>query len=193
MSENIVTEDLCDAKPQSKAGRFDQLSITLHWLTVFLVAVQFTTAWLLSQHGSDASALLFAHRSMGTLTWIVVATRLIWRHGFAYLPAFPASMPKLQQRIAELNEFGLYTLLLVQPLSGLGNTLFHGRPFALFAWQVPALFAPNKAAAQMFHSLHEFGAWGLLALIGLHAAAALFHGLILRDGVFQRMLPWANR
>ena len=193
MSENIVTEDLRDAKPQSKAGRFDQLSITLHWLTVFLVVTQFTTAWLLSQHGSDASALLFAHRSMGTLTWIVVAMRLIWRHGFAYLPPFPASMPTLQQRIAQLNEYGLYGLLLVQPLTGLGNTLFRGRPFALFAWQVPALFAPNKAAAQMFHSIHEFGAWGLLALIGLHAAAALFHELILRDGVFQRMLPWANR
>jgi superoxide oxidase len=193
MSENIVTEDLRDAKPQSKAGRFDQLSITLHWLTVFLVVTQFTTAWLLSQHGSDASALLFAHRSMGTLTWIVVAMRLIWRHGFAYLPPFPASMPTLQQRIAKLNEYGLYGLLLVQPLTGLGNTLFRGGPFALFAWQVPALFAPNKAAAQMFHSIHEFGAWGLLALIGLHAAAALFHELILRDGVFQRMLPWANR
>jgi hypothetical protein len=61
-----------------------------------------------------------AHRSIGTLTWIVVATRLVWRHGFAYLPPFPASMPKLQQRIAKFNEYALYTLLLAQPLSGLG-------------------------------------------------------------------------
>jgi cytochrome b561 len=29
----------------------------------------------------------------------------------------------------------------------------------------------------------------LLALISLHAGAALFHGLVLRDGVLQRMLP----
>jgi hypothetical protein len=28
-----------------------------------------------------------------------------------------------------------------------------------------------------------------LPLIGLHAGAALFHGLVLRDGVLQRMLP----
>jgi superoxide oxidase len=193
MSENIRAKNRRDAKPQSKAGRFDQISITLHWLTVFLVVAQFTTAWLLNQRGSDTSALLFAHRSMGTLTWIVVAIRLIWRHGLANLPPFPASMPKLQQRIAKLNEYGLYVLLLMQPLTGLGNTLFHGRPFALFAWQVPALFAPSKAVAHMFQSIHEFGAWGLMALIGLHAAAALFHGLILRDGVLQRMLPWIVR
>ena len=42
-------------------------------------------------------------------------------------------------------------------------------------------------------TLHELAAWMLLALIGIHAAAALFHGLILRDGVLQRMLPWTGR
>jgi Prokaryotic cytochrome b561 len=80
-------------------------------------------------------------------------------------------------------------LLLAQPLTGLGNTLFHGRPFAVFAWQVPALFAADKTISHVFESLHELGAWALLLLIGLHAAAALFHALLLRDGVFQRMLP----
>jgi cytochrome b561 len=37
--------------------------------------------------------------------------------------------------------------------------------------------------------VHETGAWLLLALIGLHAGAALFHALVLRDRVLQRMLP----
>jgi cytochrome b561 len=31
--------------------------------------------------------------------------------------------------------------------------------------------------------------WTLLALIALHAAAALYHYFIRRDGVLQRMLP----
>ena len=65
--------------------------------------------------------------------------------------------------------------------------------FTLFAWQVPAWFAPDKAISLLFQSLHELAAWMLLALIGIHAAAALFHGLILRDGVLQRMLPWTGR
>ena len=127
------------------------------------------------------------------MTWVVVVLRLIWRHAFAYLPPFPVSMPKLQQRIAKLNEYGLYGLLLVQPLTGLGNTLLHGRPFTLFVWQVPVWFAPDKSISLLFQSLHELAAWLLLALIGIHAAAALFHGLILRDGVLQRMLPWTGR
>ena len=128
MSEDIVVEGWRGAKPQPKAGRFDRISIAVHWLTVLLVATQFATAWLLNLSGSDASRILLVHRSIGILTWVVVVLRLIWRHAFAYLPPFPVSMPKLQQRIAKLNEYGLYGLLLVQPLTGLGNTLLHGRP-----------------------------------------------------------------
>jgi cytochrome b561 len=63
----------------------------------------------------------------------------------------------------------------------------------LFVWHVPAWFASDKAISRLFQSLHKVGAWMLFALIGIHAAAALFHGLILRDGVLQRMLPWTRR
>jgi cytochrome b561 len=118
--------------------------------------------------------------------------RLVWRHGFAYLPPFPQSMPKLQQWIAKANEYGLYALLFVQPITGLGNVLFHGRPFQMLIWEVPALLEPNPAIRSLFVEAHEFGAKALLALIGLHAGAALFHRLVLRDGVLQRMLPWGS-
>jgi cytochrome b561 len=98
-------------------------------------------------------------------------------------------MPKRQQWIAKANEYGLYVLLLVQPITGLGDVVFHGRPFTLFIWQVPALLAPDAGIRSVFQEVHELGAKALLALIGLHAGAALFHGLVLRDGVLQRMLP----
>ena len=99
-------------------------------------------------------------------------------------------MSKLNQRAAKLNEYGLYALLVIEPLAGIGNALFRGKPLALFAWQVPAIMAPEKNVSHMFHAIHEWGGWALLVLVGLHAAAGLFHGLILRDGVFQRMMPW---
>jgi len=190
VSEDIKVASWPSAKRRAKAGRFDQTSIALHWLTVALVAAQLAAGWLLSHGGDEIPALLTTHRSIGIAIWIIVAARLVWRHGFAHLPPFPASMPKLQQRLATLNEYALYALLLIQPLTGLGNVLFHGRPFALFAWNVPALVARHEAVFHLFRSIHKFGAWGLLALIGVHAAAALFHALILRDGVLQRMLPW---
>jgi cytochrome b561 len=102
-------------------------------------------------------------------------------------------MPRLQQSIAKANEYGLYVLLFVQPVTGLGRVLFRGHPFELFVWEVPVLLGPNPEVRNFFIGAHEFGAKALLALIGLHAGAALFHRLVLRDGVLHRMLPWASR
>ena len=175
---------------RSTVGRFDQISIVLHWLTVALVGAQLTTAWLLTFEDDNIRLLLALHRSIGALTWVVVVGRLAWRHGFAHLPPFPASMPKLQQWIAKLNEYGLYGLLLLQPLTGLAMTLFRGRSVELFFWEMPPLMSSDLPVSLVFRSLHELGAWSLLALIGLHAGAALLHGVVLRDGVLQRMLPW---
>jgi cytochrome b561 len=181
--------------PRASAGRFDPVSIALHWLTLALVLGQLASAWTIDRAGDPALArlALTAHRSMGLATWLVVAARLGWRRSFARLPPFPASMPPLQQWAARANEYGLYGLLLVQPLTGLGDTLLRGRPFALFAWQVPALLAARKDLYGPLHRAHELGALALLALVGVHSAAAAFHALVLRDGVFERMAPWRVR
>jgi len=172
--------------------RFDGTSIMLHWLTVLLIAIQFSSAWLresVDHHSPIAVSLLATHLNSGVLVWVAGVVRLVWRHNFADLPPFPPSMPKLQQTIAKANEYGLYVLLLVQPITGLGRVLLRGQPFDLFFWQVSALFEENDSIRHFLAEGHEFGARALLALIGLHAGAALFHRLVLRDGVLQRMLP----
>jgi cytochrome b561 len=177
-------------------GRFDQASIALHWLTVLLIIGQFTSAWLHGavEHGSSlAAAILATHRTLGVVTWTVALARLVWRRNFAYLPAFPESMPKLQQSIAKANEYGLYALILLQPITGFCWGLVGDHPFELFIWQMPALLGPNPEFHRLFGVAHEFGAKALLALVGLHAGAALFHGLVLRDGVLQRMWPRTSR
>ncbi|QIG94408.2 MULTISPECIES: cytochrome b [unclassified Bradyrhizobium] len=192
----MITNSECAQRSIVKAPlqgkRFDPTSIVLHWLTVILIVGQFTTAWLREGVGHGTSlvpALLAAHRTMGMMTWSVALARVFWRIRFAYLPPFPESMPKLQQWIAKANEYALYTLLLMQPITGFGEVVLHGRPFTLFIWQVPALLAPDVAIRSLFVKAHEVGGYALLVLIGLHASAALFHWFVLRDSVLQRMLP----
>jgi cytochrome b561 len=193
-SSESAREEAKTTPPAS--GRFDRTSIILHWFSVLLIAVQFSSAWLremVDHNSSFAATLLDTHRNSGVLIWTVSMARLVWRHNYAYLPPFPEGMPRLQQTIAKANEYGLYALLLVQPITGLGRVLLRGAPFDLFIWEVPALFEPNDAIRHLFEKDHEFGANALFALIGLHAGAALFHRLILRDGVLQRMLPWNSQ
>lgn len=192
MTENLESARQAAIKVAGSDDRFDHVSIALHWLTVLLIVMQFSTAWLrenVDHNSSFATTLLGAHRNSGVLIWIAGIFRLVWRHNFAYLPPFPAGMPKLQQTVAKANEYGLYVLLLVLPITGLGRVLFRGQPFDLLFWHVPALFAENDSIRHLLVEAHEIGAEALLALIGLHAGAALFHRLVLRDGVLQRMLP----
>lgn len=191
-----MTKDLESAEAFPAAtqvdDRFDGTSMMLHWLTVVLIVVQFASVWAIEAAGdrSPLGAALFSlHLTSGMLIWIVVVARLIWRRYFAYLPPFPPSMPKFQQTIAKANEYGLYLFLLMQPVTGLGRVLLRGRPFDLFFWQVPALFEESDSIRHFLAESHEFGAKALLALIGLHVGAALFHHLILRDSVLRRMLP----
>jgi cytochrome b561 len=179
-----------------QSGRFDHTSIALHWMTVLLIFIQFTSAWLheaVDENSSLAAAILATHRASGMLTWIVVLVRLVWRHGFAHLPPFPEDMSKLQQSITTANEYSLYVLLFVQPITGLSRVLFRGESFGLLIWQVPALLAPNPEIRNFFVEAHEFGAKALLLLVSLHAGAALYHRLVLRDGVLHRMLPWSSK
>jgi superoxide oxidase len=172
--------------------RFDRISIILHWLTVLLIVVQFASIWAheaIGHHSNLAMTLLTLHRNAGVSTWIVVVVRLCWRRYFAYLPPFPPSMPKFQQIIAKANEYGLYVLLLAMPITGLARVLLRGQPFELFFWEIPVLLEPDPGMRSLFVQAHAIGAKALVVLIGLHAGAALFHRLVLRDGVLQRMLP----
>jgi superoxide oxidase len=179
--------------PRARGGRrrFDILTIGLHWATVALITGMFASAWLLlASDREHAAMLLTIHRSVGVVTWAVAIVRLGWRISYAYLPPFPATMPTIQQRLAKASEYGLYALLLFQPLTGLAQSLTRGRHFMLFTWRVPSVMAGDKPLTALFHQIHSLSAWVLLGLIGLHTLAALFHRFVLRDEVLQSMLPW---
>jgi cytochrome b561 len=174
-----------------RPARFDAVSIALHWASVILIIALFASAWSLglAQGGDQAAQLLTLHRSLGVTLGALAIVRLAWRLTLAEHPPLPTSTPRLQALAARLTEYALYGLTLVQPLTGLAQSVARGRPFQLFVFEAPKLMSRDKALAGLFHEIHELTAWALLALMGLHVAAALFHGLVRRDGVLASMLP----
>jgi len=172
--------------------RFDAVTIGLHWITVALIIGMFASAWSigLAQDPAQAGLILTLHRSLGATVWVLAACRLAWRLTLACLPPFPATMPKAQQWAAKLSEYGLYAILLVQPITGMAQSVARGRPFVLFAWEAPKVMVRDKGLTHLFGQIHAITAWILLGLIALHVAAALFHHLVLKDEVLASMLPW---
>jgi cytochrome b561 len=74
---------------------------------------------------------------------------------------------------------------LLQPALGLLNTNARGRRVDFyFLGELPPVIGD---------AAHEFVAYLLVALIALHAAAALFHHFIRRGNVLKAMLPGRRR
>src|ERR1700751_5666009 len=191
----MVTHLVDVAPPARPRPPFDAFTITLHWTTVLIVLTLFGSGLLYGQveERSRAPPLLQVHRSLGVTIWTLTVFRLLWRATGARFPAFPPSMTPLHQFGARLSEYGLYALLLIQPATGLAQTIFRGHPFAVFPWSIPPLVARDVGLVGIFRAAHEIGAWCLFALAGLHAAAALVHHFILRDDVLEAMAPALRR
>ena len=83
----------------------------------------------------------------------------------------------------------LYGLMIITPLLAWLMLNAAGKPVPYFEFGLPTLVAPDPDLARQFKHWHEWlgsaGYW----LIGLHAAAGLFHHYWVRDNTLVRMLP----
>jgi cytochrome b561 len=177
----------------AQRASFDLLTISLHWLTAVLIALQAASGLTLEFAASPPLPVLNLHRSLGAIVWCVAIVRIVWRGTYAKFPPFPGWMTGLQKWVATRGEYLIYALLLIQPLTGLATTLMLGKPFALLLWIVPALVPRNLVLWQSMLSVHRIGAYALFGIVGGHAAMALTHHYVFQDDVLERMAPWMNR
>jgi cytochrome b561 len=70
-------------------------------------------------------------------------------------------------------------------------TLFHGgEALTLFGLSdIPSPWPKNRELKHNSKEIHEFLAHLLIVLVMAHAAAALAHHYLLKDGTLRRMLP----
>lgn len=173
------------------ASRFSGAIIALHWLTLLLVIGSYASMELedLFSRGSAGRDLLKTlHYSFGLSVLLLVATRLLLRAVSKTPPILPA-LGRLQALAARAMHVALYLWMLGMPFLGWALQGAEGHEVALFGLPVPALMTPSELWEDRLEDAHEtlaiVGYW----LIGLHAAAALFHHVLLRDNTLRRMLP----
>jgi len=171
---------------------FDPVIKLLHWLTLFLIIAVFVLAFSIDAVPATAKQLfLQLHRSFGLAIGIVTFVRLVWRQ-FTRFPNWPATMSRPMRFMTNASEYALYALLLIQPVLGLIQSSAHGdRVKLFFLVTLSPLIAPDPILANQVHEVHEMVGYGLLALIGLHAASGLYHHFWRRDTTLTAMLPHA--
>ena len=170
------------------APPFSRLSVAMHWLMLALLAAVYACIELreIYPRGSDIREGLKAwHFMLGLSVFVLVWVRLTAR---AVSPCGPASRTGAGALAATVH-LALYGLMIVMPVMGWMVLSAEGDPVPFFGLTLPPLVAPDEGLAERVEGLHTtVGAVGYW-LIGLHAAASLFHHYVLRDGTLQRMLP----
>lgn len=178
------------------AERWGPVSQTFHWLIVLLIVVIASVGLVMDELPKTPKYfwVYTAHKSLGLTVLALAIARLGWRLYAGAPPPVPGT-PRWQAAIASITHWLLYALILAMPLSGwLYDSSSGLRPFHWFGLvEVPKLAAPNESLADWSHDAHETLFLVILALATVHAAAAFYHHLFLRDDTLRRMLPVRRR
>lgn len=175
--------------------RWSAAAIALHWLSAALVVVLLGLGWVMV-HGDLGAARKFdlyqLHKSLGFLSLALLALRL----GARLLQSAPRTLPATphwERRAAAAAHAALYALLLAAALSGwlLVSAAIIPIPTRFFdLFVIPNLIGADAALPADMAVTHYVVSLLLVALLILHAAAALKHHFIDRDDVLMRMVRW---
>lgn len=163
----------------------------LHWLIVALLVAQFLIGWTMPdiRRGTKPEGLISLHLSVGLLILFIVVIRILWRLSHP-VPLLDDGQPYWQHRAAEATHGLLYLILFFLPLMGWANASSRGWTMHFFGlFTLPALVSSGSAFGHELGDIHILTSYVLLALIGLHVLATLYHQFWLRDRVLARMLP----
>jgi cytochrome b561 len=180
---------------RNAANSYGALAKFLHWIVVVLIITQFFIAESADElpDGLEKLAVLSWHKSFGMLVLILAIVRIGWKLANRGAPA-PVPMPRPQQIAAAAGHGLLYMLVLAQPITGWAMSSAANYPVTLFGWfQFPDLVGANHALHEVLEEVHEATFYTLAVVALLHAAAAVYHHVWMKDDSLRRMLPFGGR
>lgn len=167
---------------------FSLLQRLLHWImAICILAMLFIGVGMVSTVMPKYVPLLATHKTLGIAILVLALIRLVVRVVYG-APALPANMPEPMKLAAHLSHVGLYALMIAMPLIGWGMMSAGGYPVVLYGHVIlPAILPQSAALHTLLWNAHFYLAFAFFAVVLIHVAAALFHALVRRDGVFESM------
>jgi len=173
--------------------QFSLLSRVLHWLmAAMLLAMLFIGVSMVASLG-NYHRLVAIHRPLGIMILVLAAVRLANRM-LTTLPPFPPTMSRQERFVASASERLLYTLMFALPLVGWGMLSAGHYPIVMFGTvHLPAILPANPALYAVLRKTHTILAYLLFLTFLGHLSAVLFHTLVIRDRLLNRMAVWPVR
>lgn len=167
---------------------FSPLARILHWtMAPLIIAMLFIGVGMVATVSRAHGALIAIHKPLGIALLLLVVLRASVRIKRGS-PPLPADMAAPQRIAAKASHLVLYALMAAMPLIGWAMLSAAGYPITLYGpLHLPPIAPHSVELFAVLRALHTWLAFVLFATVLLHLAAALFHGLIRRDGVFSSM------
>ena len=166
-----------------------------HWILGATIIGMLASGWWTNHVAARPDRFLYRsiHADIGYVVLLLMALRLIWR-SMNPAPALPADTPGWQRVAARINQGALYAMTILVAGLGWAHSGAHKPDYADWfgLFRVPQITSTDKVAAAVYQDRHILMAYGLLALIVIHIAAAIWHHFVRRDRVTARMIDGAR-
>lgn len=174
----------------SPGHRFTALQRLLHWLmAICIISMLFIGVGMVSTVMPKYVPLVATHKTLGMAILVLALLRLGVRF-YSGAPALPADLPEPMKLAARLSHYLFYALMIAMPLLGWAMLSTADYPIVLLGGvRLPAILPQSDTLHTLLWAAHFYLAFAFFALILVHIAAALFHLLVRRDGVFEAMAP----
>lgn len=169
---------------------YNTLSVALHWLMFILIVTVYGSIELreLFDKGTETrDAFKMWHFMLGLSVLALLSVRVVARLVGGAAPAIQPEPAKWQNKLATFVHIALYVFMFAMPIAGWLILSLAGKPIPFFGLELPALTAQNFELAKSIKEIHETAGEVGYYVIGLHAAAALFHHYVLADNTVSRM------
>ena len=173
-----------------------------HWITALLMFTIIPVGWIFAEFktkGNPPTAFdgpfpgapadyAAVHKTLGLVIFAIVAARIVYRI-FNPAPALPGHMGEVARIAARISHWLLYAVLIVMPVSGYVMSSAGKHPISILGlFDFPKL-PIGKDAGEAAQAVHLYTQWAVYALIALHVLATVWHLLVSRDAILDRMLP----
>ncbi|SHL42727.1 cytochrome b561 [Bradyrhizobium lablabi] len=172
-------------------ARFPAASRLLHWMmAAMIVAMLFIGVGMAASVSARYELLVSIHRPLGIAILVLCVIRFVNRF-INPPPELPDTLPSLQRFAAKASHIVLYALMFIMPLVGWGMLSAARYPIVLYGpLRLPPILPHDLTLYAWLRDLHTDLAYLFFATFLAHFGAALFHGLIRRDGVLESMASW---
>ncbi|KKJ76565.1 hypothetical protein WH95_12205 [Kiloniella litopenaei] len=175
---------------RNSTERYGLVSKLLHSLIAFSIIGLIGLGWWmvgLSYYDSWYHKGLELHRAIGVCVLLLATVFAIWKV-ISPSPGLQKSLKPMEKVGAKVVHIVLLLSMFVVPLTGYAISTSSGNSFTFFGlFDIPSVMAITDAIRDLAISLHYYIAYGLIAVILLHAGAAFKHQFIDKKGTLKRM------